>query len=454
MSKKTHLLLFFTLFVTASLFAQNTDPARQWFMYRGNYASGVLDNANLPQTWNAETGENIAWKIEIPGLGHSCPVVWGNKVFVTTAVSSEKKDDVQTGIYGSIDPVTDSSVYSWKLFCIDKQSGKINWEKTAATGIPKQKRHPMSSHANCTPATNGEFVVAFFGSEGLYCYNLQGELQWQKDFGVLKSVFFMVQTAEWEFASSPLIHDNVVVIQCDVQENSFLAAYDIKSGKELWRKQRDDYPGWCTPNIYFDGEKARVAVNGYKHRGGYDFKTGEEIWKMSGGGDIQIPTPIVGKDLVYFNSAHGKLSPVMAIHTNAKGDITLAENETSDAGVKWAHLRGGSYMGTMLLYNGYLYNAAWNGKLTCYNASTGEQIYSEKVGNGNSYTSSPVASDGIIYIAGNDGKVYSVKAGSEFQLLHENNLAETYMSTPAVTEDYLFFKTTGHLIAVKSAVKN
>jgi outer membrane protein assembly factor BamB len=417
-------------------------------MYRGNYASGVLDNANLPLTWDAETGENIAWKIEIPGLGHSCPIVWGDKVFVTSAVSSKKKEDVQTGIYGSIDPVADDSQYDWKIFCVDKKTGKINWEKTAARGIPEQKRHPMSSHANCTPATNGEFVVAFFGSEGLYCYDMTGNLQWQKDFGVLKSVFFMVETAEWEFASSPLIHDNVVIIQCDVQKNSFLAAYDLATGKELWKKKRDEYPGWCTPNIYFEGDKTRIAVNGFKHRGGYDFKTGEEIWKMSGGGDIQIPTPVVANDLVYFNSAHGKFSPVMAVNTNAKGDITLNENETSNAGVKWYLPRGGSYMGTMLVYDGYLYNAAWNGKLTCYNALTGEQIYSEKVGNGNSYTSSPVAADGIIYIADNDGKVYSVKAGREFQLLQTNNLGETIMSTPAIAEKYIFFKTVAHLIAV------
>ena len=450
MSKNNLLLLSIIFLSFFSALAQNPDPARQWFMYRGNYASGVLDNANLPKTWNAENGENIAWKIEIPGLGHSCPIVWGDKVFVTSAVSSEDKKDVQPGIYGSIDPVQDNSVYAWNIYCIDKKTGKIHWENTACKGVPEQKRHPMSSHANCTPATNGEYVVAFFGSEGLYCYDMKGELKWQKDFGVLKSVFFLVETAEWEFASSPLIHDNVVVIQCDVQKNSFLTAYDLATGKELWKKQRDEYPGWCTPNIYFDGGKTRIAVNGFKHRGGYDFETGEEIWKMSGGGDIQIPTPIVGAGLVYFNSAHGKLSPVMAINPNAKGDITLAEDETTNAGVKWSHPRGGSYMGTMLVYGDYLYNAAWNGKLTCYNAITGEQIYSEKVGGGNSYTASPVAADGIIYIADNDGKVYSVKAGPEFQLLQTNNLGETTMSTPAIADNYLFFKTVGHLIAVSA----
>lgn len=444
--------LLFTLISFQLVSAQKTESARQWFMYRGSYASGVLDNANLPATFNAETGENIAWKTEIPGMGHSCPIVWDDKVFVTTAVSSEDKGDIQTGIYGSIAPVQDSSEHRWMLFCIDKQTGNINWQKTAYSGIPEQKRHPMSSHANSTPATNGEYVVAFFGSEGLYCYNMKGELQWSKDFGLLRSVFFMVESAEWEFASSPLIHENVVIIQCDVMENSFLAAFDIKTGKELWKKERVEYPGWCTPNIYYDGDKTRIAVNGYKHRGGYDFKTGEEIWHMAGGGDIQIPTPVTGKNVVFFNSAHGKYSPVLAIQNNAKGEVIMNEDGTPSEYVSWLKLRGGSYMGTMLHYNGFLYNLGWNGKLICYNAETGEEMYGEKAGSGNSYTASPVAADGIVYAADNDGKVYSIKAGAKFELLQENNLGETLMSTPAIAENYLFFRTSKHLIAVKNKV--
>lgn len=448
--QKTRLQFTFLNFILINvIFAQTTDPARQWFMYRGNYASGVLNNANLPDSWDAKTGKNIAWNTKIPGIGHSCPVIWDNKVFVTTAVSEADKGEIKTGVYGSIEPVQDSSVHEWKIYCLDKINGKILWERVSFKGIPEQKRHPMSSHANCTPATNGEFVVAFFGSEGLYCYNMKGELQWKKDFGVLKSVFFMVESAEWEFASSPLIHENVVVIQCDVIENSFLAAYDIKTGKELWRKSRDEYPGWCTPNIYFDDGKARIAVNGYKHRGGYDFATGEEVWKMEGGGDIQIPTPIVGDGLIYFNSAHGKFSPVMAIKSNVTGMVKLPEKDTTNSGyIQWIKMRGGSYMGTMLLYNGLLYNSVWNGKLICYDAHIGKEIYNVKVGKGVSYTSSPVAADGIIYITDNDGIVYSVKAGPEYQLLGENPLNEICMSTPAISENYLIFRTQNGVIAI------
>ncbi len=451
MSKSTFFNLSLLLILMYSAACQPIDPQRQWSMYRGNYASGVLDEANLPQSWDIKTSENIAWITPIPGLGHSCPVVWGDNVFVTTAVSEVDSGAIKTGIYGSIGSVPDTSVHEWKVYCLDKKSGNINWEQTACTGIPEQKRHPMSSHANCTPATNGDYVVAFFGSEGLYCYDMKGQLQWKKDFGVLKSNFFLVPDAEWEFSSSPLIHKNVVIIQCDVHENSFVAAFEIKTGKELWKKERDEYPGWCTPNVYSDGIRDIVAVNGYKHRGGYELETGEEIWRMSGGGDIPIPTPIIGDDYIYFNSAHGKISPILAIDKSATGDLTLAEDETSNEHVKWALLRGGAYMGTMLLYDDYLYNARWNGRLTCYNALTGEEVYSEKVGHGNSYTSSPVAADGVIYIVDNDGVVYSVKAGAEYELLGENDLNEVCMSTPAITADYLLFRTSRHLVAVSKA---
>ncbi len=452
MIRKTIYLLFFVIFCFEG-YSQTMNPERQWNMYRGYFASGVLDNANLPEKWNGETGENIAWETPIPGLGNCSPIIWGNHIFVTTAVSQEDSGKVATGIYGSIMPVQDSSVHDWKVYCINKLTGNIEWERTACSGVPKQKRHPMSSHANETPATNGKYVVGFFGSEGLYCYDMKGNLQWKKDFGTLQSVFFLVPTAQWEFASSPLIYNDVLIIQCDVMKNSFLAAYDLATGKELWKKQRDEYPGWCTPNIYFNGDKPIVAVNGYKHRGGYDFKTGEEIWRMSGGGDIQIPTPIVGPELIYFNSAHGRQSPILAIKKNAGGNITLADNETTNEGVQWSHPRGGSYIGTMLYYNGYLYNAAWNGKLTCYNAETGEEIYAEKAGSGNSYTSSPVAADGIIYITDNDGNVYSIKAGPEYQLLAENRLAEKVISTPAISDNYLIFRTTEGVVAVSGLQK-
>ena len=427
---------------------QDIDPTLQWPSFRGYHASGVLENTGLPDIWNVETGENILWKSSIPGLGLSSPVIWGDKLFLTTAVSNEDNQGFETGIGGNIGSVNDESEHEWKIICLDKNTGNTVWEKTSYRGIPKQKRHPKSSHANSTVATDGKYVVAFFGSEGLYCYDMNGELQWKKDFGLLRSVFFAAKNAEWEFASSPIIHKGVVIIQCDVMENSFVAAYDVGSGKEIWRKERKEYPGWCTPNIYFEGDKTRVVLNGYHHRGAYDFYTGEEIWNMSGGGDLPVPTPIVYGDLIFCNSAHGKQSPIYAIHNTARGDLTLKGKQTSNEYIPWSIPRGGSYMHTMLIYEDLLYNVKWNGSVMCINPDTGEEVWRHKAGNGNSYIASPVASDGKIYVADDQGMVYILRAGSAYELLAQNDLGEICMSSPAISEQTIFFRTINSIIAV------
>ncbi|MDP4222282.1 MAG: PQQ-binding-like beta-propeller repeat protein [Bacteroidota bacterium] len=440
----TAVLLFSLAFTQA--YGQ-VKPERQWPGYRGYLASGVLDNANLPETFDFQKSVNILWKVSIPGMGISSPSIWGNRLFITTAVSEGDKAGFKPGLYGDVTPVKDSSIHEWKVYCIDKKSGKVIWERTAYKGIPKVKRHPKSTHANSTIATDGKHVVAFFGSEGLYCYNYDGKLLWQKNFGLLRSAFFVMKNAEWEFASSPLIYDGSVVIQCDVLENSFLAAYDAETGKELWKVSRDEYPGWCTPNIYTNAGKTCVAVNGYKHRGGYDFKTGKEIWNMSGGGDIPIPTPVLGDNVIFFNSAHGKYSPIMAVKTNATGDITLKENETSNSGVLWSMPRGGSYIQTMLLYRNHLYSLNWNGTIQCLDPATGKEIYNAKLGASKSFMASPVASDGKIYIIDETGTVYILEDGETFKLLAEIPTNEISLTAPAITDGIIFFRTQNYLYA-------
>jgi len=447
----------FKLFSFAILFASITfsltvigqiDPKRQWPGYRGYMASGVLDNANLPETFDFQKMVNVRWKIELPGLGLSSPVVWGDRLFITSAVSKSDNQGIKTGIYGDGMPVPDSSLHDWKVFCIDKYSGKTIWETTAYTGIPKIRRHPKSTHANASVATDGKYAVAFFGSEGLYCYNFEGKLVWKKNFGVLKSVAFDYPAAEWEFASSPIIYKGVLIIQCDVLENSFLAAFDLKTGKELWKTKRDEYPGWCTPNIYKDGDKTRIAVNGYKHRGGYDFETGQEIWRMSGGGDVPIPTPVIGNDLIYFNSAHGRSSPILAIRTDAAGDITLKPGENMNTFVKWSIPRGGSYIHTLIVYRDHLYNVNWNGTIVCYDAVTGTELYNAKLGNTKSFIASPVASDGKLYIVDEQGTVYIIKDEIPFKKIAEIPLNEICLTAPTITDGIIFFRTQKYLIAV------
>lgn len=423
-------------------------PERQWPGFRGYMASGVLDNTNLPESFDFNKMINVKWKTEIPGLGLSSPVIWGDKLFITTSLSKSDNQGIRTGIYGDGMPVADSSIHDWKVFCIDKNSGKTIWERIAYSGIPKIRRHPKSTHANTSVATNGKYAVAFFGSEGLYCYDYEGNLIWKKKFGVLKSVAYDYVAAEWEFASSPIIYNGVLIIQCDVLENSFLAAYDLKTGKELWKTKRDEYPGWCTPNIYNDGDKICIAVNGYKHRGGYDFKTGKEIWRMSGGGDVPIPTPVIGKDLIYFNSAHGPSSPIFAIKSNAKGDITPGQAGIPNEYVKWSIPRGGSYIHTLLLYRGHLYNVNWNGTIVCFEAETGKQLYSAKLGNTQSFIASPVASDGKLYIVDEQGTVYIIKDGISFKQIAEIPMNDICLTAPAITDNMIFFRTQKYLFAV------
>ncbi len=435
------------IFIPAVSKAQ-VKPETQWPGYRGWLASGSHDGADLPETFSLSDMVNIRWKTDIPGLGLSSPAIWGDRIFITTAVSKSDNGGLKPGIYGDGMPVPDSSYHEWKVLCIDRNSGKLLWEKTACTGIPKIKRHPKSSHANPSVATDGKHVDAFFGSEGLYCYDYDGHLIWKKSFGVLKAVAWDYNAAEWEFASSPLIYDGVLVIQCDVLENSFLATYDVATGKQIWKVDRDEYPDWCTPNIYTSNEKTIIAVNGYKHRGGYDFETGREVWKMAGGGDVPIPTPVVGEDMVYFNSAHGPSSPIIAVSKDASGDLTLKPDETSNRYVRWSIPRGGSYIHTMLMYRNHLYNVNWNGTVECLDPETGKMVYRAKLGKARSFVASPVAADGRLYIVDESGTVFIIKDGDKFSELAEIPLNDICLTAPAITDGMIIFRTQHSLIAV------
>jgi len=444
---------FTTIFLLFLLFPcrgqeSSLSVERQWPGYRGYLARGSMDNVNLPDSWDIETSENILWKIDVPGLALSSPVVWGDRLFLTSAVSSVDTSGLKTGMFGAGEPVDDRSIHDFKVYCIDKNSGEIIWERIAYSGVPEVRRHPKATHANCTPATDGRYVVAFFASEGLYCYDYHGNLKWGRSLGKLDAGAFNADWAEWEFASSPFIHKNSVIVQCDVRGDSFIASFNVSSGKEIWRKKRDDYPTWSTPNIYTEKGREIIVVNGYKHRGAYDFNTGEEIWKMSGGGDVPIPTPVVGEGMIFFNSAHGRYSPIMAVKTSATGDITLKDGESTNESVAWSMPRGGSYMHTMLLYRGLLYNMRWNGLLSCIDPDTGSEIYSEKIGRADSFIASPVAADDRIYIIDDQGTVYTVKAGRNFEILHENSLGGISMVVPAITDNIIYFRTQDKLIAV------
>lgn len=420
-----------------------------WPNFRGPDARGIAEGFPTPTRWNVAANENVKWKTPIPGLGHSSPVVWGNRLFVSTAISGQENPNLKVGLYGDIGSVEDDTTHEWIIYCLDKQTGKILWKQSAHKGVPKIKRHPKATHANSTPATDGKHVVAMFGSEGLYCYDLEGNLLWKKDLGLLDAGYFMVPEAQWEFGSSPIIFEDKIFLQCDVQKGSFVAALSIKDGSQIWRTPREDVPTWGSPTIHRSGSRDLLLINGYKHIGGYDAKTGQEVWRLRGGGDIPVPTPIVAHDLVFITNAHGRMAPIYAIRLDAAGDISLKENETSNQHVAWSLPRDGAYLITPLVYGDYLYSCKNNGVLSCYEARTGNRRYQERLGDGTTgFTASPVAADGKLYYSSEDGDIYVIKAGFSFELLAKNNLGEICMATPAISEGTLFFRTRGHVVAI------
>jgi len=439
-------LLFVLFFSGSSVFAQNI-ANNSWSSFRGPYAKGYVKNADTPAEWNLVTGKNIKWQTPVPGLGHSSPVIWGDRLFVTSAISGFGEDYLKVGLYGDIDEVNDESVHEFKVYCLNKKTGAVIWERLVKKGIPGTKRHTKASHANCTPATDGEHLIVFFGSEGLYCYDLEGSLLWKKDLGIMNAGPYTDPEFEWGFASSPVIHDGKVIVQCDFLGDCFIASFDVKTGRQVWRTSRDEISTWSSPNVFEYNGKTQIVVNGWKHMGGYDFETGEEVWKMSGGGDAPAPTPVYAHDLIFINNAHGRYSPIYVVKPTAKGDITLGEDETSNEHIAWSIKRGGAYMQTPLVYGDYLYNLRINGSLTVFEAQTGEVMYRQNHGRGG-FTASCVAAGGKVYLCAENGEVFVIKAGPEYQLLAANDVGDILMATPAISENTIYFRAQKSVIAV------
>lgn len=420
----------------------------QWPGFRGPSGCGFIENSKAPTKWNVDSTKRIKWKTPIPGLGHSSPVIWDDYLFVTTASNSKNSESLKVGLYGDIDEANDSAVHEFKVYCLDKNSGKIIWERLAHKGIPKSKRHMKASQANCTPATNGKYLVVNFGSEGLYCYDFKGNLIWKKDMGLMNPGWATTPGIEWGYSSSPVIYKGRIILQCDIPKTPFITALDLATGNEIWRTSRgNEAQTYCTPAIYSKNGKTQVIANGYMHIGGYEFETGKEIWKLSNGGDIPVPTPVIANDLIYLNSAHGKFSPIFAVRPNATGDITLAPDSTKNQYIAWSIKRGGAYMQTPLIYDGYLYNLQVNGQLICFDALTGEVKYKESLKE--AFSASGIAADGKLYFSSEDGNIFVIKAGPVFQLLAKNALKDVCMATPAISGNTLFFRTQHFVTAVE-----
>jgi outer membrane protein assembly factor BamB len=276
----------------------------------------------------------------------------------------------------------------------------------------------------------------------MFCFDHKGTLVWKKDLGPMDSGYFEVPSAQWGFASSPVLRDGRVIVLCDVQKGSFLAAFDARDGKELWRTPRKDVPTWGTPAVVEDGAGRQVVVNGWKHSGGYAWDGGKELWRMKGGGDIPVPTPVMAKGLVYLTSAHGKWRPMRAIRPSARGDVTPSDPGSTNRAIAWAHGRKGNYMQTPIVVGDTLYACFDMGILTAFDAATGKVLYSERLTTaGEGFTASPVSDGRHLYFPSEEGRVYVVPAAREFRVAATNAMGETCMATPAIGGGKLLVRT-------------
>lgn len=416
-----------------------------WPQFRGIDATGVADGQDPPLKWDIKEGTNVLWKTPIPGLGHSCPVIWGDRVFLTTAVGGNT--EIKTGNYGDPSSVMDDSKVTFQLLCLDRHTGKILWSKTAFEGVPKIKRHLKGSHANCTPATDGQRIVVCFGAEGLYCYDFNGKQLWKRDLSTLDSSFALDQQYEWGFAASPVLFEDRVILQCDLSKDSFVAAYKLEDGSQLWTTPRDEIPSWSSPTIWRNAKRVEIVTNASQYARGYDPFSGKELWRLDKKSEATVPTPVVTPGLAFVMSGNRPIQPIFAVKPGASGDISLKMGETQNAGIEWGKFRGGPYMPTPIVYQKYLYTIGNAGMVTCYEATTGKELYKERVG-GTSYTASPVAADGRLYFTSEQGEVRVVKAGPEFELLAVNKMGEECMSTPAICAGVLFVRTKDALFAL------
>lgn len=426
-----------------------SQDARPWPGFRGPSSSGVADGQGAPTRWDVATGANVEWQVDIPGASNSSPIVWGDRLFVTTAVSGLGSETLQTGFVPGVASLEDLSEHVWYLYAVDTGTGEIVWDREVHRGIPGVMRHPKGSQASSTPATDGERVIVLFGTIGvLAAYDFDGELLWRNDIGVIDSGWFEDAAVQWGHSSSPLIYEDMVIVQADGRTDAFIAAYDLDDGREIWKTARNtDYPSWGTPVIATGSRGDEIIVNGTPIRG-YDPRSGEERWRLGPNSFITIPTPIVGPELVYVTGGYQPIRPIYAVRPGATGDISPGPDATSSDGVAWSIDRDGPYIPTPILYRELLYVIRINGVLTAYDADSGEQVYRQRVGTG-TFTPSLVAADGFLYIANEEGQVYVVEAGAQYRELAVNEMDGVIVGTPAISGGQMFLRMMNRIYAIR-----
>ncbi|HKB65964.1 MAG TPA: PQQ-binding-like beta-propeller repeat protein [Pyrinomonadaceae bacterium] len=404
-----------------------------WPQWRGPSGQGTSDEKNLPTEWSAT--KNIKWKTPIAGRGHSSPIVWGNKIFLTTAIegplvpgAKAVKHMYPEGEFLHPDSVGADHKHQFKVICLNRETGKILWEQTAFEGTPYDDRHRKSSFAAATPATDGKYVYAYFGTEGLYAYDMKGKLAWKADLGKIGTVGMGTGT-------SPILYENLVIVQADEEfgEKSFIVGVDKKTGKEVWRTPRRTIEvSWSTPLLVRTAKRAELITTGNEAIVAYDPATGKELWRHKGVDSNAIPSPVANSELVFVSAGFPE-KIAMAIALGSSGDLTDK--------VVWKYAKGTAYVPSPILYGDYLYLTTDRGILTCLDARTGEVKYEGgRVPVPATFTASPIAFEGKILMTSEDGDTFVIKAGPKHEILATNTVGEPVYASPAVADGNIFIR--------------
>lgn len=425
--------------------SKNSAEASDWPQWRGPDGSGISQEKKLPAEWGPT--KNVKWKTPMPGRGHSSPIVLGKKVFLTTSIEglvipgAKAVQHIQGGQpFVHPDSVGGDHSYTLKLFCIDRDSGKILWEQTAYEGRVYDNRHRKNTYASSTPATDGRLLYAFFGSEGLYCYDLNGKLIWKTSLGGLGSVGMGPGT-------SPVLYENLVILQCDVEEGdgSFIAALDKNTGQEIWKVSRKARASWSTPILVRHGRRAELVASGAETVVSYEPATGKEIWRCKGVVSHAIPSPVAGNDMVFI-TAGSQSKHAVAVRLGGSGDLTDSPN------IVWKYNKGTAYVPSPILYGDFLYIMTDKGLLTCLDARTGEVKYEGgRVPVPTTFSASPVAFEGKIFLTSEDGDTFIVKSGPSHEILGTNSLGEPVYASPAISDGNIFIRGEKHLFCISNA---
>ncbi len=425
----------------------DANVAAHWPQFRGPDARGVANGANLPDRWTAT--ENVAWKTDVPGRGWSSPIVWGNRLFLTTVVNTGTTEAPKKGLYFGGERKQPEDVHQWMVLCLALETGDVLWKKVVHEGKPESSIHLKSSFASETPVTDGERVYCVFGNLGVYCFDMEGNELWQVP------IEPRATRAGWGTAASPVLQGDRLYLVNDNEDDSYIAALNAKTGDEIWRTPREEESNWATPYVWTNELRTEIVTPGTGQVRSYDLE-GKLLWSLGGMSSITIATPYASDGLMYLSSGYvlDPRRPIYAIKPGATGDISLADGETSNDFIAWSQPKSAPYNPTTLLYDGRMYVLYDQGLIACFDAKDGKELYSKRrLPNGRSFTSSPWAYNGKVFCLNEDGVTFVVKAGDVFEELGTNPLAEDdmCMATPAIADDRLIIRTSARVYCIKSA---